>query len=596
MISFTRDSCVDVELYEKRLNQNGGITIDVDYFRKILKYMESKVYTEGVLAMDVMRFKSDLGYVDLSTEPVISYLRSKEGCQGYMFYNPRAKTDQGSLDSKRVIAPLLAKGYATEFLTHFMKHRSYKQRCGRIRNILARNDRIVGESWTGSPLALLPSRAEIQVNDRFAYNNEDIISLPSEINNGIAAPKGKILVAGDFAQADFRIMYNLFIRSPENAAIMNAYPDKYEAMARLMHEYQKQHKKVEGEFNLEKFRQERNIYKRNILATTYGKTSGVSDEECAFIKAFGEYLDSCPRYAEFKKRIHDHLQLDLPLVLDSYFGGRSFVVSLKQTQDGTIDTALNSPIQGGTSQVVILTTNWILDKFYSLGYTPEQISVFYIRHDEPIFLMDEGLLKESWIFKEASQVQVDDWTPLEIEFNYYKFYKQRDEELQQKAESYAQANTSRITKAVPAVKGKEYYPLRQIFTLYMQWAFVGEKTIVTFYNQEKNAADYLLVSSVVPAEIENLVMDKMAAIAPRIKDEMYDGILVYSNYVQRSVFQNGCCINCMKICGPRMNPVCVLSDNMANIYAASHKIDFHAELTEDAKEFIQGVEKLRYVI
>ena len=87
-------------------------------------------------------------------------------------------------------------------------------------------------------------------------------------------------------------------------------------------------------------------------------------------------------------------------------------------------------------------------------------------------------------------------------FNYYKFYKQRDEELQQKAESYAQANTSRITKAVPAVKGKEYYPLRQIFTLYMQWAFVGEKTIVTFYNQEKNAADYLLVSSVVPAEIE----------------------------------------------------------------------------------------------
>ena len=52
-------------------------------------------------------------------------------------------------------------------------------------------------------------------------------------------------------------------------------------------------------------------------------------------------------------------------------------------------------------------------------------------------------------------------------------------------------------------------------------------------------------------------MDKMAAIAPRIKDEMYDGILVYSNYVQRSVFQNGCCINCMKICGPRMNPVCV---------------------------------------
>ena len=128
MISFTRDSCVDVELYEKRLNQNGGITIDVDYFRKILKYMESKVYTEGVLAMDVMRFKSDLGYVDLSTEPVISYLRSKEGCPGYMFYNPRAKTDQGSLDSKRVIAPLLAKGYATEFLTHFMKHRSYKQR------------------------------------------------------------------------------------------------------------------------------------------------------------------------------------------------------------------------------------------------------------------------------------------------------------------------------------------------------------------------------------------------------------------------------------------------------------------------------------
>lgn len=597
MLFFSRDSKVDIELYTQRINHNGGITIDVDYLRRILPFLESQAHTESVIVQDMMWHRTGLAYRAISSQTVINYLKTVECCPDYYFVNKRSRTGNDSLDAKRVIAPLMAKGYAKDFLGHYVRYRSLTQRCGRIRNIIERNDMITAESETGAPLSFLPTTASIQVNDRFAYKNEDLISLPAEMNNGIAAPKGKVLVAGDLAQSDFRIMYNLFIRSPENAEVMNAYSDKYEAIARLMHDYAQSGNVTKEPFDLDKFKRERDIYKTNILATTYGKSSDVSDEGRQFISKFSSYLMSCHRYAKMRERIVEHIELGLPLLLDSYFGGRSFLVPEKSKESETIDTALNAPIQGGTAQIVILVTNWILDKFYELGYTEDQISIFYVRHDEPIFIMDEDLLKDAWVFEEASKIQVDNWTPLELKFNFYRSYKLEDKELQAKAESFIARESHRITTYHAQPVQNEYYPLRPIFALYMQWeSLENGKTVLTFYSDEKNAADYLVTETTDVDQLRNLVFAKVAAIAGRVKSEGYDGIIVYNNYINTSMHESGCCVYFKRVVNPSMNLVCTLSDNMSSIYARSCGISLSCSLSDDQKEFIKGVTKLGYIL
>lgn len=62
------------------------------------------------------------------------------------------------------------------------------------------------------------------------------------------------------------------MRSPENDEIMNRYEDKYEALARIVS------KSLGREFDLDKFKTDRKLYKKLTLATVYGMAdSGVPE-------------------------------------------------------------------------------------------------------------------------------------------------------------------------------------------------------------------------------------------------------------------------------------------------------------------------------
>lgn len=78
----------------------------------------------------------------------------------------------------------------------------------------------------------------------------------------------------------------------------------------------------------------------------------------------------------------------MPFAVKSYFGHEE-IINVDSYDRNPLFKALNTPIQAGTSEVVILTVNKILDMFYELGYTEDDVSVYMVRHDEPVFKVKE---------------------------------------------------------------------------------------------------------------------------------------------------------------------------------------------------------------
>ena len=65
--------------------------------------------------------------------------------------------------------------------------------------------------------------------------------------------------------------------------------------------------------------------------------------------------------------------------------------------------------------------------FYELGYTEDDVSVYMVRHDEPVFKVKETAKKDLWVFKQATDIIVDNWVPLRIDFSPGYYYREIDE-------------------------------------------------------------------------------------------------------------------------------------------------------------------------
>lgn len=298
---------------------------------------------------------------------------------------------------------------ATEFLTQYMAHRSMKSKRDSLRKLVEGCKNSVAKDRYGRDLAKIPFIASEQVNRRFNYKNYDIISqIPKSEASMIGVEDGYFLAWGDFAQSDFRVAYNLFMRSPENDEIMNRYEDKYEALARIVS------KSLGREFDLDKFKTDRKLYKKLTLATVYGMADSGVPEENEFIQMFSQFLSTCDKYVEYRKRISDNSLMQTPIRITSYFGYDQYAMPDSRNADKLMYDALNMPNQTGTSELVILTVNSILETARECGLSEDQFGLYLTRHDEPIFRIKEDAMEYLWILKKHSTILVDDWTPLRM--------------------------------------------------------------------------------------------------------------------------------------------------------------------------------------
>jgi hypothetical protein len=456
----------------------------------------------------------------LSAQSIISYLVESEGVDRDKF---RSKGVQGdSLNSKTVLEPLLDNGYAQEFLDTYIEYSSVRARTNRATKVA---DRLVASDFVskaGRALHKLHFTVGVQENLRFNYKNEDLISIPHEYSPCYSVEDDYFLVWGDYAQSDFRIAYNLFLRDEENAKIMDACEDKYEGIARVVAAHFKE------SFDLEKFKEERDLYKVYVLSTIYGQQHGRTPEAQEFISKFNKYLNTCAKYQEYIRRIKERYKLGLPLMVTGYFGYDQPIPIEGMRESNVVDKALNTPIQTGSSQVVILTVNAILDRFYEMGYTKKEVSVYFVRHDEPIFKVHKSVMKDLWVLNDFSTILVENWSPLKLSFEAGYNYGEVDEELQNEMETVYEQNLHKITILEPDVDAEEFWPVPETFTAYVGNVKLGDKMVVSIYQPSRKLVAYKLYGS---DDIESVFVELQYTLLEaqeKLYDAGYRGVVVNS--------------------------------------------------------------------
>lgn len=520
MLKFHSTDIPNVELYAERLRQPGYIYFNRNKAASILQYKDVNRLSAYNLSKIIMKANSSNRYRELTDEMVCDYLLDTERCPQHRILNN--KTKRGfSIETKSVLKPLLDGGYAREFLEPFIEYKSLKKQCSTMRNMINGliNDESVNE--LGESIERLKYNVEVQTNLRFNYNKSDIVTIPHIYNSCVSVPKGKILVWADFDQSDLRIAYNLFMRDKDNAKIMDACEDKYEGIARILADVNNE------EFDVDKFKKERDLYKVHVLATVYGGQPSGKEEERQFVVKLQKFLDTCPRYVEYKKRLQDKCILGLPLQIDSYFG-HTEIYNIGYNKTSAINFGLNSPNQCGTSEIMVLTVNTILDKFYSLGYTEDEVSIYYCRHDECLFMIDESVMRDAWVFKECSEILVDNWTPLTLSFNFGYNYKEPVESLRLMAENNWVLNQDKITQ-IPLDTSEEYsfIPVTDTLNLELGYYSVDGTTILCLYNKKANSCKYFELPSDKPSDIMTAVRSILSKQSKVLSDK-YGGCLLYN--------------------------------------------------------------------
>jgi hypothetical protein len=570
MLKFTRSSDLSLELYEQRINAKNYILVDKEKMQSAWKYEKSRMETNGSLARRTMKANAAYGYSELSKEAVLSYLVSIEKCPPTSF--KKKGVESASIDMKKVLAPLYAIGFAKEFLGYYMIYSSLKSKCGRIEGTMKCLYSAGEKDRNGKDLYRLNFTVSQQENLRFNYKDQDLISIPKEYGKSFTVEDGYVLAWGDFASSDWRIAYNTLVRDERNAEIMDAYDDKYEGIARVVAKYYNE------EFDLEKFKQERNLYKVYVLAAVYGQRKGDTPAAQVFISKFAKYLESCPRYMEYYTRIVNRCELGLPIPVTGYFGFDQFVPFDPRFKKDTINKSLNTPVQTGSSQIVILTCNEILNRFYELGYTEDDISIYIVRHDEPIFKISERAMKDTWIFNQASEIIVDNWTPLALSFNFGYNYLEEDQDLEDYVKAVYRDNMHKIDTFTPDKDVEPYWPVAETFTVHVGIAEVDDKTIVSIYQAKTRLAATMLLDTTNAEDIYNRVKAKLQEYEEEVFDKGYRGVVVYTELAKEEFFNNVMFFKVTNVQDQHKTFAQVLAHYMAHRYAEKYGKEFSANM------------------
>lgn len=560
MLKFSRGkSFVDVDYYEQNLRQNGYILCDKK--KMVHTYDYECVHRDSleIYARDIVSRNSGGCLASLNRECLYQYLTRYENCPDRFFRTGRS--DGFSLDMKRVLTPLMMNGYAKEFLEVYTEYKSVKSKCSNIASIISACNEPSLVKQDGTELYKLLYSVNQQTNLRYNYKNFDIISqIPKEYVNTITVEDEYFLAWGDFAQSDLRIAYNLLLRNNDNYEIMLKTDDKYEGIARLI-------AKANGEdFDYNAFRENRALYKVYVLETIYGTRGSSVQSTRNFIQALAKYLDSCDKYNEYIRRIDNTIAMNLPVITKGYFGFEQAVPSNLHRSVDIRNFALNSPIQTGTSEIMILTVNSIISKFRQLGYGPEDVSVYMVRHDEPIFKLSKKAIKDAWIFKNASEIYVDDWIPLKLDFKYGYYYSEEDKELTDSIEYYTALNEHRIdtVTADPYSMSKKYYPIEDIGNIYWHVSKVKEKSILAIYDPVLQAARIAMINSVDEKKVETTAIAIIRELAKLYKKSGYNGVIAHSNFVEGALYNDGILIKFTKETSARLYQAQLFAEVMAN--------------------------------
>lgn len=566
MIKFSKETdYVDVDKYTERLSVAGYVTVDEDKMQRTLRF--NKYREDSVCGLCIRTMQADSGLQSgmLNRQSIIHFLQTHMGVP----YKYLKRKDGESIDEK-ALSKIRSLKYAPEFIDNYLEYTSLKSRNSRASKTLERLEATDMVDRFDRPIKKLYFEVSQQDNLRFYYRNSDLIGIGREYNNCYVAPKGYVLVWGDLKQSDFRFAFNLLIRDERNAHLMDSTTDSYEGMYKILADYF-------GEpYNREEFLEVRDIVKLNSLETIYGKSEGNTPKENEYIQRFKKYLDTCPRYQEFINRIKSKIELNLPLYVKSYFGFLQTIA--KPTPVQAEKKALNAPFQTGTSELIMLITNAILDKFYDHGYTEEDIRIFVARHDEMVFLVREELLKDAWIFQECGSVYIDNFSAMGMDFKCGYNYKEVDEDLTTRFQASVAENFHLITDIKPDPGMPNFMPVKKFLNIGAYYRLISDQLMVVAIVSEDNRCKIKAVNLHGEVDDKLLIRYMVKLVEDNSKDLLekdYDSMVIQIPAEQESTIQwiSGLYLAFRPSTSPLVNKAAILVEYGTKLYADKTGVD-----------------------
>ena len=438
------DSVHPMEEYLDLLQQS--LSIYIDYNKLQDAFFDANYKTQDLyeLARMWLRIESAGVFATLNPDTIIQFLEMI-GVDLEKRYANR-KTKNKSLDMARVITPLINNGIAVEFLTAYKEYKSFSSYKSFLQKLTMQGE-LAYQKWNGHNVLRYDTHLEERDNLRVYYRDIAVVSVPKLYSDIITGPSERHHLAWcDYPQADWRFAYNLFIRDAQNEQVMRQCTDAYEGLARL----------VEGDdFDLDTFRDKRTEYKTHCLKVFYN-----SRDNAPIPSAIREFFNACPKYRKLLFDLSVLYKFGLPIPCTSYFGYEQYIPEASYP-DAFYSKALNTPIQTFTSHIVNETVMRILDMFWSLGYTKDDINVYYVRHDEIIFSFTDNILKDAWIFKECSDIYVPGFTPIHLDFYFGNYYQQVDPQLTAEIEHAIETADHRY-EVFGGEQARDYHPMPSV--------------------------------------------------------------------------------------------------------------------------------------
>lgn len=172
--------------------------------------------------------------------------------------------------------------------------------------------------------------------------------------------------------------------------------------------------------------------------------------------------------------------------------------------------------------------------------TPEDdVSVYMVRHDEPVFKVKETVKKDLWVFKQATDIIVDNWVPLRIDFSPGYYYREVDEELQREMLQCYAENDDKINYFESDTNvEEEYYPISPILNMSIYYEKLEDSTLICFCDVDRNLVDAKVIKTLSDEDIKQYVYSKLPTLEEKAFNQGYFAIMIYSNYYEDKMYLN----------------------------------------------------------
>jgi len=532
MLRLNKYSEIDFDEYVRHLEHLGFLYYEYDSMSFVQRKMEQEIFTISDLVYRTMLECTAGKVIGTSRNNVIRFLTGFMGVPESLLYSQKRDSDSGetittlSIDEKH-LSKVYDKGYAKEFIDYYLSLKSKIAKNGYIKSCMSQFQDSGGiKNSKGNVLYKVTHSISQNATLRTYYKQFSHQQLAREALVSIGVPDGYTIVKGDFAQSDLKIVYNMLLRDKSNIDIMYNCEDSYEGIARI----------CEGsEFNIEKFKEERHLYKENTLAPVYGAESAVTTDAQKIVNNVNSMLQTLPVYNEFKNRIKRKVECGLPVYVTTYFGNKIEIESTFKGSKEVIDAALNAPAQAGTSEIIAACANAIMRRFAKHGITADNggIYLYLNRHDELVFLLNNKYLEYSWIFQDTEDILVDDWMPLKIEFSFSDNYAIDNPVIDNLCKSYyKEMEPLNVKQLIEKGRNCEFFiPCEDTLVLYCGTYSEGDRTVICFVNKDTDKVTYKEVNTSNADQLVKSIVQMMSEVRMDLFDKDITSVCIYTTLV-----------------------------------------------------------------